>query len=163
MAGGRRSARAAHEAEGRGKRRGRVRRGFSPPAPRGVRGGQGAPRQKTVPWNLPKSWVKILRTLVGRRGWRRRHENGAFDTEIFRRCGVALSVQPENGRKAENFKILKSEKFSKSILVQEKVKVENCPKSWVKILRERVGRRGWRRRRENGAFDTEIFRRYVFP
>ena len=50
----------------------------------GVRGGGEPPRQKVKVGNCPKSWVKILRTTVGRRGWGRRHENGAFDTEIFR-------------------------------------------------------------------------------
>ena len=49
-----------------------------------IGGGAGAPRQKVKVGNCPKSWVKILRTTVGRRGWGRRHENGAFDTEIFR-------------------------------------------------------------------------------
>ena len=61
-------------------------------------------REKVKVGNRPKSWVKSLRTTVGRRGWGRRHENGAFDTEIFRRSGAALSVRSENGEKMENAK-----------------------------------------------------------
>ena len=65
-------------------------------------------QEKVKVGNCPKSGVKILRTIVGRKGWRRRHESGAFDTEIFRRSRAALSVRPENGRKVEN---VKSEKY----------------------------------------------------
>ena len=37
-----------------------------------------------------------MRTIVGARWWTRRHENEAFDTEIFPKCGLATSVRPEN-------------------------------------------------------------------
>ena len=39
---------------------------------------------------------KSLRTIVGAQWWTRRHENEAFDTEIFPKCGLATSVRPEN-------------------------------------------------------------------
>ena len=39
---------------------------------------------------------RILRTIIGARWWTRRHENEAFDTEIFPKCGLATSVRPEN-------------------------------------------------------------------
>ena len=50
---------------------------------------------KTAPWNSSKSWVNILRTTVAEWGWTRRHENGAFGTEIFRRIRQEGSRSPK--------------------------------------------------------------------
>ena len=73
-----------------------------------------------------------------------------FSAEVVPRC-------PFGPKTAEKWKMSKF-RFPKNIVVREKVKVGNRPKSWVKSLRTTVGRRGWGRRHENGAFDTEIFR-----
>ena len=65
---------------------------------------------KTAPWNWPKSWAKILRTTFAAQGSRRRHENGAFGTEIFRRIRQEGSRSPNPPPKTEKLKI----NFSKS-------------------------------------------------
>ena len=82
-------------------------------------------------------------------------ENGAFDTET---SGFGGDVRERSARKRPKSGKRQNSDFRKNIVVREKVKVGNRPKSWVKSLRTTVGRRGWGRRHENGAFDTEIFR-----
>ena len=53
--------------------------------------------ETTATWNSLTSWAnKNLRTIIGAQWWTRRHENGTFDTDIFRSCGLATSVRPEN-------------------------------------------------------------------
>ena len=65
---------------------------------------------KTAPWNWPKSWAKILRTTVAAGVGTRRHENGAFGTEIFRRIRLGRSWGTEMAKKRKNWKCsIKSE------------------------------------------------------
>ena len=103
---------------------------------------------KTAPWNSPKSWVNILRTTVAALGGRRRHGNGGFGTDFFCRYlfRVICSARklPRSG-KLQKFKNPRKRKKKKQYCGARKVKVGNCPKSWVKILRTLVGRRAWKR------------------
>ena len=78
---------------------------------------------KTAPWNSSKSWVKFLRTTVTEWGWTRRHENGAFGTEIFRRIrqeGSRSPKIPQHGN-AENqffiFWLLKNNKIHHTLII----------------------------------------------
>ena len=54
---------------------------------------------KTAPWNSPNFEQKIFRTKFAGHGGRRRHKNGSFGTEFFRRIRPEKSRSPEIPKK----------------------------------------------------------------
>ena len=73
---------------------------------------------KTATWNWAKSWVKNFRTTVAREAGARRHENGGFGTDFFRRIrerGRGGAKSPKKCKNLEMTKWLEREKLEVGI------------------------------------------------
>ena len=86
----------------------------------------------TAPWNSPNVEQKIFRTKFSAHGGRRRHKNGSFGTEFFRRIRPERPRSPEIPKKRKTWNPTGVIPPFITVIIPWFSKIKN-PKNWAKL------------------------------